>query len=327
MFGLIVEQAEDEIAAMNMALGAWYGGARAMVTTSGGGFALMEEGLSLTGIMESPMVIHLGQRPGGATGLATRTEQADLNLSLYAGHGEFARIIFAPGKIEDAFYLVQKAFHLADKYQVPVFILTDQYLLDSYYHIPSANLAWLEIEKYIVETNKAYKRYRFSIDGVSSRGVPGYGNGLVICAGNEHDEEGHITEDANLRMEMVDKRLKKLDLIKKEIVSPEFVGSDDYKILVIGWGSTYYVIKEALEDLKRDDISFLHFKQVYPISDEIETYLKKAQKRIIIENNATAQFAHLVKLLTGMEMNDKILKYTGRPFSVEELKERLKNII
>ncbi|MHC4457262.1 MAG: 2-oxoacid:acceptor oxidoreductase family protein, partial [Planctomycetota bacterium] len=146
-FGIIAEQAEDEIAAMNMAIGAWYAGARAMVTTSGGGFALMTEGLSLAGILESPIVIHLGQRPGPATGLPTRTEQADLELALYAGHGEFPRIILTPGKLEDGFYLTQKAFNLADKYQVPVFILTDQYFLDSYYNINSLDLSDIKVEK------------------------------------------------------------------------------------------------------------------------------------------------------------------------------------
>ena len=326
-FDLIVEQAEDEIAAMNMVLGAWYAGARAMVTTSGGGFALMVEGLSLAGIMENPVVIHLGQRPGGATGLATRTEQADLNLALYAGHGEFPRIMFAPGKIEDAFHLTQMAFNLADKYQVPVFILTDQYFVDSYYNFPSIDSSRIEVERHIVKTEKDYQRYRFTPSGVSSRGVPGFGEGLVVCAGNEHDETGHITEDPALRTKMVDKRLKKLELIKKEAIPPELVGNKDYKALIIGWGSTYHVIKEALEGLEKEDISFLHFKQVYPLASDTVAYLKKAQKRIVVENNATVQFGNLLKLYTGVEMDTKILKYSGRPFSVEEIQAKLKDII
>lgn len=166
-FGIIAEQAEDEIAAINMAIGAWYAGARAMVTTSGGGFALMTEGLSLAGMLESPCVIHLAQRPGPATGLPTRTEQADLELALYAGHGEFPRIVLTPGKIEDAFYLTQKAFNLADKYQVPVFILTDQYFVDSYYNTDSLDLSDINIEKHITKTDVNYKRYMLTEDGIS----------------------------------------------------------------------------------------------------------------------------------------------------------------
>ena len=165
-FDIIAEQAEDEIAAINMAIGAWYAGARAMVTTSGGGFALMTEGLSLAGMLESPIVIHLGQRPGPATGLPTRTEQADLELALYAGHGEFPRIILAPGKLEDGFYLTQKAFNLADKYQVPVFILTDQYFLDSYYNIDSLDLSEIRIDKHIAQTRKDYTRYELTQSGL-----------------------------------------------------------------------------------------------------------------------------------------------------------------
>jgi 2-oxoglutarate ferredoxin oxidoreductase subunit alpha len=326
-FDLIVEQAEDEIAAMNMVLGAWYAGARAMVTTSGGGFALMVEGLSLAGIMETPVVIHLGQRPGGATGLATRTEQADLNLVLYAGHGEFPRIIFAPSNIEDAFYLTQQAFNLADKYQVPVFILTDQYFVDSYYNFPAIDLFRIEIERHIVKTEKDYQRYRFTPSGVSSRSVPGFGEGIVVCAGNEHDEIGHITEDPVLRTKMVNKRLKKLELIKKEAIPPDLLGNKDYNTLIIGWGSTYHVVKEALQELGKEDISLLHFKQVYPLAAETVDYLKRAKKRVIVENNATAQFGNLLKLYTGLEIDAKILKYSGRPFSVEELGQRIKEVI
>ncbi|MHC4175063.1 MAG: 2-oxoacid:acceptor oxidoreductase subunit alpha, partial [Planctomycetota bacterium] len=176
-FGIIAEQAEDEIAAMNMAIGAWYAGARAMVTTSGGGFALMTEGLSLAGMLESPVVIHLAQRPGPATGLPTRTEQADLELALYAGHGEFHRIILAPGNLEDGFCLAQKAFNLADKYQVPVFILTDQYFVDSYYNTDCFDLSDINIKKHIIKTNADYKRYRLTANGISPRGIPGFGEG------------------------------------------------------------------------------------------------------------------------------------------------------
>lgn len=323
-FDIIIEQAEDEISAMNMAIGAWYAGARAMVTTSGGGFDLMTEGLSLAGNQETPMVIHLSQRPGPATGLPTRTEQADLELALYAGHGEFPRIILAPGKIEDALYLTQKAFNLADKYQVPVFILTDQYFVDSYYNLPSVDLSNLKIDKYIVKTKKGYKRYRLTENGISPRGVPGFGEEILSADCHMHDEEGHISENLELRTKMVNKFLKKMELIKKDVIPLELIGNEDYRTLVICWGSNYNVVNEAIKKLERDDVSFLHYKQVYPLHPDTLNYLRSAKDIVIVENNATSQFGKLIKLYTGIDIEKKILKYNGLPFSVEEIVKKLK---
>ena len=326
-FDIIAEQAEDEIAAINMGLGAWYAGARAMVTTSGGGFALMTEGVSLAGMLESPMVIHLAQRPGPATGLPTRSEQADLELALYAGHGEFPRIIFAPGKIEDAFSLTQRAFNLADKYQVPVFILTDQYFMDSYYNTAAPDLSKSKIEKHVTQTKTDYSRYEFTKSGISPRGVPGFGDGLVVVDSDEHDTEGHITEDLDLRIRMVDKRLRKGELLKKDNIPPELTGAKNYKNLIVCWGSTYNIAEEAVQKLGRDDVALLHFKQVYPLPDETAGYLQKAEKIIIVENNATSQFAKLIKLYAGIDVDEKILKYNGLSFFVEELTEKLKDVL
>ena len=317
--GVVVEQAEGEISALNMALGASYAGARSMVTTAGGGFALMIEAVSLAGMTEIPVVIHVAQRPGPATGLPTRTEQADLELVLYAGHGEFPRIIFAPGNLQEAFQLTQKAFNMAEKFQIPAFILTDQFLIDSYYNTPPFDLNLEKNKIHIVKTTKDYKRYAFTEDGISPRGIPGHGKGLVGTDGHEHDEESHITENLKLRTKMVDKRLKKLDLIKKETLPPSLIGPEDYKYLVIGWGSTLNGIKEALVLIGRDDVAFLHFKQVYPFHEKTGEYLLKAKKRIIVENNATSQLGKLIKLYTGIDTEYKILKYSGLPFSVEEL--------
>ena len=321
-FDIIVDQAEDEIAAINKGVAAWYAGGRAMITTSGGGFALMTEGVSLAGMLETPMVLHIGQRPGPATGLPTRTGQEDLQHVLNAGHGEFARVIFAPGKAEDAFYLTQKAFNLADKYQIPVFILTDQFFLDSHYSIKNLDSSTVKNVNYFVKTRLDYKRYRLTDDGISPRGIPGYGDGFVNVDSDEHDEDGHITEDVHeTRPRMVEKRLyKKLELLKREIIEPELIGNKDYKILVIGWGSTYGVIKEAIEDLDNNEFAFLYFKQVYPLSIEINETLNKADKTIIIENNATSQFSKVLKLELDFDIDEKFLKYNGMPFSVEEVK-------
>lgn len=283
----------------------------------------MIEGISLAGMIETPVVVHVAQRPGPATGLPTRTEQADLDLVLYAGHGEFPRIIFAPGNLEQAIFLTQKAFDLADRFQIPVFVLTDQYFVDTYYNIPSPDLSGLKVERYVVKTQKDYKRYSLHSDGISPRGIPGYGEGLVGVDSDEHDEEAHITEDLDLRTKMVDKRLRRITLIKKETVPPAIFGPRDYKILLICWGSTYPIIREAVEIVGRDDLAFLHFSQVYPLYDGIKTYLDQAEQVIIIENNATSQLGKLLMFQTGVEIESKILKYSGLPFSVEEVAEKL----
>ncbi|MCK4465582.1 MAG: 2-oxoacid:acceptor oxidoreductase subunit alpha [Bacteroidales bacterium] len=326
-FGVVVEQAEDEISAINMVQGAWYAGARAMTTTSGGGFALMEEGISLSGIAEVPVVIHLAQRPGPATGLPTRTEQGDLNLALYAGHGEFPRIIFAPGNFKDGICLTQKAFNLADKYQVPVIILTDQFFIDSYQCIEKIDFSNFKIQNYITKTGKDYIRYKNTEDGISPRGIPSYGEGFVRFDSHEHDEEGFITEDFDIRKKMVDKRFKKLELISKESIDAEIIGSGNYKTIIAGWGSTYGVIKEAIEELNNNDIAFVYFKQVYPLPKNTIDILSRAKRRIIIENNATSQFGKLIKTYTGIEFDRYILKYDGTPFSLEEIINELKSII
>lgn len=322
-FGIAVDQAEDEISAMNKAIGAWYAGARAIASTSGGGFDLMTEGLSLAGQMGSPLVIHLAQRPGPATGLPTRTAQEDLNLAMYSGHGEFPRIIFAPGTIEQAFYVTQRAFNLADKFQVPVFILTDQYFIDSYYNFPNLDLSKVKVEKAFIKTGKDYVRYKYSESGVSPRGIPGYGEGLVKAASDEHYENSQITEDLlETRVKMVQKRVhKKLATSGKEGDEPEIVGPSHYKTLVACWGSNYHVVKEAIERANIPTVSMLHFCQLYPLHPKTNSLLSHAKKVLIVENNATGQFANLIKLHADywIPVPNRLLKFNGAPFSVEEV--------
>lgn len=326
-FGIVVEQAEDEIAAINMALGASYAGARALVTTSGGGFALMEEAVSLAGVQETPVVIHLGQRPGPATGLPTRTEQGDLELALYAGHGEFPRALLAPGTIQEAFALSQRAFNLAAKYQTPVWLLTDQYLLESAYNLPFGELSLAPVEKHLVSAEKGYQRYAITPSGISPRAVPGWGQETVSADSHEHSEDGHITEDEAIRTAMVNKRLRKLAGMAAEAIPPKLLADQDgYETLVIGWGSTYHVIKEALSEIE-SKVAFLHFAQVYPLSSETAGYLKRAKRLVLVENNATGQFGRLLKLHTGIEIPHQILKYSGAPFAVEELAGQLREQI
>jgi 2-oxoglutarate ferredoxin oxidoreductase subunit alpha len=326
--GIVVEQVEDEIGVINMALGAWYAGARALVSTSGGGFALMTEGISLSGMTETPVVVHLGQRPGPATGLPTRTEQGDLNLALHAGHGIFPRIIFAPGSLQQAFFLTQRAFNLADEYQIPVFILTDQYFVDMYYNLPEFDLSNLENKSHIVEAGEDYKRYRLTENGVSPRGVPGFGPGRICADSDEHDESGRITEDLNgISLQMKDKRFKKFGLVKQAAISPDLYGPEDYQTLFIAWGSTLHAACEALNRTGSKNAALLHFSQVWPIHPATQQFLKKAKRIVAIENNQTGSFADLLRMETGAEIHQKILKYNGLPFSVEELTARIKAVL
>ena len=229
-YGIIVEQAEDEIAAINMALGASFGGVRAMTATSGGGFALMNEGLSLAGMTETPIVIAEAQRPGPATGLPTRTEQGDLFFVIHGGHGEFPRVVLAPGTPEQAFHLTNKAFHLSEKYQIPVIVLSDQYLGDSEWTFPGFDPDRLHYEDFrlrgpALNALASYKRYAQSDNGVSPLAVPGVSRHLVAVDSDEHDEDGHIIEDSRTRISMVEKRLyHKLPLIREEIAPPSYHG-------------------------------------------------------------------------------------------------------
>lgn len=326
-FGLIVEQAEDEISAVNMALGAWYAGGRAMVTTSGGGFALMVEGLSLAGMLESPLVLHVGQRPGPATGLPTRTEQADLEFVLRAGHGEFPRVILAPGSLEECFDLTRRAFDLTDRLQIPVIILTDQYLMDSIANLPPFPVADGAAERHIVRTAKGYKRYALTEDGLSPRGIPGFGEGLVSVDSDEHDEEGHITEDLELRVRMVDKRLKKGEAAAAEALAPLRTGPAGAENAVLSWGSTGLIVEEALAVLGRRDTAHLHFPQVHPLPADAGPLLRRAKRLVCVEGNATGQFRRLLKASFGVSVGHGILKYNGLPFAVEEVAARLDSVL
>lgn len=320
-YRLAVEQAEDEIAAINMGLGASYAGARALVTTSGGGFALMEEGVSLSAMLETPIVIHIAMRPGPATGLPTRTEQGDFNLALYSGHGEFPRAIYAPGDTAEGYEIGQESVRIADKYQSPIFVLSDQYFLDCVESVDQKTLRDIEWQPSIIETTADYERYRYTDDGISPRGVPGYGAGLVVVDSDEHTEDGHLTEDIETRVRMTNKRLKKHEGLQAEVLLPIVSGVDSAPIIIVGWGSTKSVIAEALEISKREDMKHIHFKQVWPLPKDIKKYFKGAKKVLVVENNAAGQFATQLKL-AGVKITENVLKYDGEPFSVEELIER-----
>ncbi|MCX6074995.1 MAG: 2-oxoacid:acceptor oxidoreductase subunit alpha [Campylobacterales bacterium] len=323
-FGVCVEQAEDEIAAFQMGLGVWYSGGRAITTTSGGGFSLMGEGMSLSGITETPMVVYLAQRPGPATGLPTRTEQGDLELAIYIGHGEFPRIVLAPGDPKECFDLAREAFELADAYQIPVILMSDQYLADSYFHVDRFELEEKQPIAHVVKTDSEYKRYLLTEEGISPRGIPGYGEGLVLVDSDEHTQEGLITESMSVRNEQNGKRLSKRILIEKEAILPEVEGTGE--IAVIGWGSTKHIIKEAVERIADERLTSIHFSWVYPLSESQLAPLQKAKQIIVVENNATGQFAKLLRL-HGISVQHQILKSDGLSFFVDELVGKLSVLI
>ncbi len=322
-FGVCVEQAEDEIGAFQMALGAWYGGGRGMSTTSGGGFALMGEGMSLAGMTETPMVVYLAQRPGPATGLPTRTEQGDLELALYAGHGEFPRILLAPGDIDEAFSLTAAAFDLAERYQVPAVVLADQYLADSYYTAERFGEGSVEPSAQIVMTDKSYRRYAITEGGISPRGVPGFGEGIVMADSDEHTEEGLITERMEVRIAQHEKRLGKLERIREASIPPWGEGGE---ITVVGWGSTKHIIRTALERLGDARVGQLHFSWLYPLGEEQLAPLRGRRAIIVVENNATGQFARVLRM-QGIAVDRQILRYDGLSFFADELGRELAALI
>ena len=334
-FGIAVDQVEDEVAALNMALGASYAGVRAMTGSSGGGFALMVEALSLAGMIEVPVVLINVQRPGPATGFPTRTEQADLRFMIHAGHGEFPRMVIALRNVEDAFYQTARAFNIAEKYQIPVLLVSDQHLADSMTTVKPFDFTKIKIERYIsgseAVTDEEYKRYKLTENGISPRILPGKIPGQVVLVdSDEHDEWGHITESADIRIKMVDKRLKKLELLKDEIQEPWFIGKDEPENLILCWGSTYGAVREAVERLVEEGYSIgaLVFGDIWPLPTKKLLELSKKARRIIdVEQNATAQLDSLIREEALMKSTHKILKYDGRPFSGEEVYKRLKEVL
>jgi 2-oxoglutarate ferredoxin oxidoreductase subunit alpha len=329
---IIVEQAEDELGALNMAIGASFGGAPSIVATSGGGYALMTEAVSLAGMTETPVVIVVAQRPGPATGLPTRTEQGELNFILHGGHGEFARLILAPGTIESCFQLTRRAFHLAEKYQTPCFIMTDQFMADSFRGVDPEVYRVADLVKAGVDpetVNEEYKRYALTENSISPRLLPGISKHLVVADSDEHDEEGHITEDLSLRVKMVDKRLKKLTTLQQESLPPSYEGPEKPELLLVCWGSTMGPVLETVERLRHAgrSIATLCFEQVWPLNPgQFMSYLENAGTVVCVEGNATGQFRGLLRRETGFQIDDMILRYDGLPFTIDYIMERLERL-
>ncbi len=332
---IVVDQCEDEVAALNMALGASFAGVRAMTGSSGAGMALMSEAFSLAGIIETPVVIIDVQRPGPATGLPTDTEQADLRFLIHNGHGEFPRKVIALRSAEDAFYQTARAFNLADKYQIPVILMSDKELADTKISTAPFDFSKIEINRYLADPNDyepgTYNRYEITESGVSPRLIPARANGnMVMVDSDEHDEFGRTSEDAQNRIAQVDKRHRKFEGIIADEEEPWEIGVDDFDTLVVCWGSTYGVVKESIDLLneKGHKIKGLVFGDVFPLPlKKFKKFHSMAKNYIVVEMNRDGQFEGLIRQEALVASDHLITKYDGRPFYLEELVERLEEVL
>jgi len=323
-YGLVVRQVEDEIAAVNMAIGASFAGARAMTSTSGGGFCLMTEGLGLAMQTETPIVIVESQRPGPATGMATRTAQGDLLFVLHASTDDAPRLVLAPGDMEECFSLTMKAFDLSEKYQLPAILLLDKFLGMSYATAPA--FKGVPAKRHLLTDREAarmkdYKRYDLA-DCVSPRAVPGQKGGIHWASSYEHNEYGHESEDETIRIRMAQKRFCKLERAAKDVEGAELSGSKTPELLLIGWGSTKGPISEAMLLLDKAGIktAHLHVSIISPFpKGAVLQAIKDAGKALVIENNQTGQLASLIREATGLDVDCTLLKYDGRMFFPEEI--------
>ncbi len=328
---LVIKQAEDEIAAMNMVVAANYAGVRAMTTTSGGGFALMVEAFGMGMQMETSLVVLESMRPGPATGMATRTGQGDLKFLLNNSTDESPRVLLAPGCANDAFELTTQAFNLAEVWQIPVLIVTDKYLGESYFTVKPFDDSKYKIDrgKLITEVKEDYKRYENTLDGVSPRVIPGTKNGMHTATSYEHDEYSFESEDEDNKIMMTQKRKRKFLNLAKTLPAPVLVGDKEAEYTILSWGSTKGPILQAMEVLQKENIktNFLQIKYVSPFPSEEVLKLTKDKKIILVENNETGQLGAVLRELSGREVDYKILKYDGRAFFPSEIQKGIKNII
>lgn len=334
-YSFIYKQPEDEISAINMAIGAAFAGARAMTATSGGGFCLMTEGYGLAGQTETPIVIIMGMRPGPATGFPTWSEQGDLRFVLHAHQGDFPRIVLTPGDGKEVFDMTMQAFNLAEKYQTPVVVLIDKNICEDDQSFPYFDISDYKIERGKFTTEKInpdligvndYKRYALEEDGVSPRTIPGTGN-FFLANSDEHNTHGYSDEESPNRNEQHKKRMTKLATCEiQDMPAPKLYGPEKADVTIVSWGSNKGSILQAMKEFS--NVNFLHITWMNPFpSEAVKEILSKAKHVMDIECNYTAQLAGLIREKTGIEIQDKFLKYDGRPFFVEEISEKLQSLM
>jgi 2-oxoglutarate/2-oxoacid ferredoxin oxidoreductase subunit alpha len=334
----VMVQAEDELSAINMAIGAAFSGARSLAASSGPGIALMIEALGLAAVTETPLVLVDVQRCGPSTGMPTRMEQADLNLLLYGAHGEIPRIVIAPTDIDECFYQTVRAFNLAEKYQCPVILATDQYLSQSQRTTWPFDLSKVVIDRGSLQTDidlnhltSPFRRYLITERGISPRSIPSQEKGIYKTTGVEHVESGNATENPDARTRMMQKRFMKLETFRREDMQPpKIFGNPDSDITIVGWGSTKGVILEVIERFMEEealDLKLVQIVDIWPFPDQaVADALRNSRQIVVVENNFTGQMANLIRQQTGIECA-KVVKYNGAPFSPKELYQRLKEIM
>lgn len=336
---VLVEQAEDEIAAINAAVAASFAGARAMTATSGGGLALMSEAMGMAGLGEVPVVAVDTMRVGPVTGLPTRTEQSDLKFAVNISAGEFPRAVLSVRSHEDAFYQTMRAFDIAERYQLPVVLLSDQYLSDGSaairmpdpkrYPVAAVGASELEVEA-AISTEGRYKRYQVTESGISPRLIPGSKLGFTALDTDEHTEDGLITESGEVRNAQVEKRERKMKRLAAEVQEPWLVGDEDANIFLIAWGSLYGPVEETVRLSRAAGVKIgaLIFGDIWPLPmKELNRLLPEAKIVVNVEQNSTGQLAGLIREETGYNMTDSILKYDGRQISADEIVNRLADIL
>jgi 2-oxoglutarate/2-oxoacid ferredoxin oxidoreductase subunit alpha len=338
--GVVVKQAEDELAAINMAIGASFAGVRSMTATSGGGFSLMVEALGLAGMTETPLVVVESQRSGPSTGLPTKTEQGDLNLMLGAGQGEFPRAILAPSHPKEAYAAAVEAFRLAEAWQTPVLLASDLHL--------SENVATVDRDEipspgpipslFTVEPNgHPYLRYQHTDSGVSPRAIPGQPGLQFVAGSDEHDERGHLISDIHSglpkwvseRQQMMDKRMRKLTGLAREVPVPQVEGPAEAPLTFIAWGSTVGAVRDAMAELGRQGAvtNLVWFPAVYPLSsDRVSSALSQAHRTLLVEANYSGQFGRLLRAEAGFVPGDRLLKYDGEPFFPHEIVAKAREV-
>ena len=340
--GIVVKQMEDEIAVINIAIGASYGGTRAACGTSGGGFALMVEALGMAGILETPLVVFLAQRAGPSTGLPTKTEQGDLDMVMGAGQGSYPRIVLAPRTVPEAFEASARAFNLADKWQTPVIVMSDLLLSEHFETTEEFPMEQVQIDRGLIwdgqDGGGPFMRYKITPSGVSERVVPGTPDATYIAGSDEHDEDGTLVSDVRaglpdaieVRVQQMDKRMRKLEGSRGDLKLPERVGPTAAPVTLVSWGSTHGAVREAMAALKREriEVASIEFIDIYPLpADKLREMLSKERYTIMVEGNQTGQLERLVRAETGWSPNDRLLKYDGEPFWPEEIVAKVKAVM
>lgn len=323
--GVLIKQAEDEITAVQMTIGSMHMGTRAMVATSGGGFDLMTESISLAGITETPLVVVLAQRPGPATGLPTWTAAGDLEVAVYGGHGEYPKCVISVSDPIDAYTLTQEAFNIAEEFQIPVILLTEKQIAESLFLIKELPKP-TPIKRGLTEETpqkllKSSDRYKITDLGISPRWLPGQSEATFKANSDEHDETGYSIEEAQPAKKMLEKRMRKLETLRDKLPEPVLHGNKDSDTIFVGWGSVKNTVLDVLQMYEGDQsYAYLHYEYLYPLKLDLLAQLHEEGKKIVlVENNQTGQLGKMIRQNSNITFHKQLLKYDGRPFFIEDI--------